>query len=841
MIGGLLGSICAGTLKASFLLWLSGLNMPLWFYCLLPPCYWFPFYFRTWLRYQKLDGMGESEKELRIVTEYTAFRLQCTAFCATVVIFGPGRTIAYWIIVVSIAVLGVMRLFYMTLRATARVNNSFLDFSRTIYNALAIGIHKTHSFLFFLVFDIDSYSDMVRMYILPWTLRKTGEFTEVLLHTLMRRSHIPQYKYEKFETQDFEKSTRTQIRLLRIPRQLFFFGHLKCSLEIVDLESSPAYEALSYRWGFGMDNKKKTSATSEENPGQIEKRLIHVNGRSMWIPRSSYELLHARSSIWHTRLVWIDAICIDQGNNDEKSFQVPLMGSIYSKASRIIVWPGDRLDSGLASAMILRLLSAYEMFDAPQYEMKDYFADEIDKPGWKALVKLLHDPYFTRVWVVKEIAVGENVQIYHGGHYTQWDIFAIAYAECIHPQRRVLMSGNNDNGLDSPVMRDHNDAIGGIYVMISLKKVYSEEQEGKTHIGHLLADCASMHATDPRDKVWGLNGLLGDSPLPREIIDYKKTQREVFIETACYSLRQRFDPYAILAYAGLGWRQRSSTLPTWVPNWAEERLALSLWDRHHSGSGQSTATHLEPEIEILFSDKTPILATKGLILDRICGETSSVTLLTEEFKGQTLRERGIGIARWYKEATALAETGDTYPYSSQSRQEAFWRTIVVDRNFIERPAPASFEQCNKIYEKLSDARLKTVGLPTEAHLASLQADPELSAIWPQGLEELSRFHEFQAAIANAADGRKFCVTDEGYMCLIPTGSRVGDLICVIFGAPTPFVLREYKDKIGHYATDKSLYQLVGECYVHGFMDRFDGCNAERGGFVSPASQVLNIV
>jgi hypothetical protein len=202
-----------------------------------------------------------------------------------------------------------------------------------------------------------------------------------------------------------------------------------------------------------------------------------------------------------------------------------------------------------------------------------------------------------------------------------------------------------------------------------------------------------------------------------------------------------------------------------------------------------------------------------------------------------MRERGIEMARWYKEASVLAETEETYPYSSQSRREVFWRTIVADRSFVERPAPDYFELCNMVYGKLSDARLRTVGLPTEAHVASLQADPELSAIWPQGLEGLSQFHEFQAAISHAADGRKFSITNKGYMCLTATGGRINDLICIIFGAPTPFVLREYKGKSGRYATGKSLYQLVGECYVHGLMDRFDA----KKGFTSPMQQVFNIV
>jgi hypothetical protein len=537
------------------------------------------------------------------------------------------------------------------------------------------------------------------------------------------------------------------------------------------------------------------------------------------------------------RTVWIDAICINQEDDEEKAFQVPLMRSIYSKAKRVVVWPGDKYDSGMASDMLLRVLSAYAMSDSLQYEMGGFFADEIDTPGWKALMALLHNLYFTRIWVVQEIAVGSKVQIYHGGRYTNWDIFTFVYMECTHPQRRGLFAGINHNIFDSPVSRDNNDALGGINTICGLHDRYSKKQKARAHIGHLLADCASMHSTDPRDKIFGLNGLL-DLPLPQHIIDYKKPEAEVFIETACHVLNQRLDPFSILAYAGIGWRQVPSTLPSWVPNWAEEQVAFSLWDRHHSGPGQSTATHLSPEIKITSSAAGPILSTKGIIIDTINKENTPVPLPNSEYKHITRRERSIGMARWYKEAWALALTNDIHSHTSQSRLEAFWRTIVADRNFVDRPAPPSFAQCNTIYEKLSEARLRAMGLDAEAHLASLQADPEVSAVWPEGLEDLSRFLEFQAAIVHATDGRKFCLTrEEGYFCLTPQGSRVGDLVCVLFGAPTPFVLRGYTDKNGRFGMEGPLYQLVGECYVHGFMNGF----ADKKGLPIPSEQVLNIV
>jgi hypothetical protein len=88
----------------------------------------------------------------------------------------------------------------------------------------------------------------------------------------------------------------------------------------------------------------------------------------------------------------------------------------------------------IATMLVVRsLIPTFTMlwFEATQYEKKDFFADEIGTPGWKAFVKLLQNPYFTRVWVVQEIAVGSNVQLYHGGRYIPWDIFTIVRAFAI--------------------------------------------------------------------------------------------------------------------------------------------------------------------------------------------------------------------------------------------------------------------------------------------------------------------------------------------------------------------------------------------------------------------------
>ncbi|KAF4624308.1 hypothetical protein G7Y89_g13865 [Cudoniella acicularis] len=72
-----------------------------------------------------------------------------------------------------------------------------------------------------------------------------------------------------------------------------------------------------------------------------------------------------------------------------------------------------------------------------------------------------------------------------------------------------------------------------------------------------------------------------------------------------------------------------------------------------------------------------------------------------------------------------------------------------------------------------------------------------------------RLNYFNIGLQNAVFPRRFTITQKGYMGLTPPKAQVGDLICIFFGASTPFVVREIED---------GYFRLVGECYVHGLMD-----------------------
>lgn len=104
-------------------------------------------------------------------------------------------------------------------------------------------------------------------------------------------------------------------------------GDVRFSLHTVKLDDNPSYEALSYCWGDSNDT-----------------RLVYCEGMSLQITYSLFTALkHLRQS-GEERVIWADAVCINQNDIAEKSAQVQLMSRIYSQPSRVLIWLGNDMD-----------------------------------------------------------------------------------------------------------------------------------------------------------------------------------------------------------------------------------------------------------------------------------------------------------------------------------------------------------------------------------------------------------------------------------------------------------------------------------------------------------------
>jgi len=138
-------------------------------------------------------------------------------------------------------------------------------------------------------------------------------------------------------------------------------------------EGANLYEALSYVWG----DKESRRPISINNCGGEATSNLHT------------ALLHLRDPVFE-RVLWVDAICINQDDPDEKGRQVRSMANIYAKAGRVIVWLGEAAEGSDQAMEDIRVAGSEERHTRP-----------IDKRGREAIFSLLRRTWFERIWVSK--------------------------------------------------------------------------------------------------------------------------------------------------------------------------------------------------------------------------------------------------------------------------------------------------------------------------------------------------------------------------------------------------------------------------------------------------------
>ena len=188
-----------------------------------------------------------------------------------------------------------------------------------------------------------------------------------------------------------------EIRLLSLLPGKFNQGMIECIIRTVSLDEKPKYSALSYSWG-----------PWHEDIGGI---LLH----GLIYPISIYLLdaLQYLRSETEVRVFWVDALCMDQVDPEEKSQQVGQMREIFRSALRTYIFldhPGH--DSDLA----MDFLSTIQNLDVDG--LNNYQVDITDdmRKTLLGLYMLLRRPWWERVWILQEAAVASSDPLVGCGH-----------------------------------------------------------------------------------------------------------------------------------------------------------------------------------------------------------------------------------------------------------------------------------------------------------------------------------------------------------------------------------------------------------------------------------------
>ncbi len=171
---------------------------------------------------------------------------------------------------------------------------------------------------------------------------------------------------------------------------------IRCRLVPIHLNDpgSPGYTALSYTWGDATERASVGVVDAYQDDGS-PRQAISVTAN---LDHALRRIRRRDSSLW----MWIDAICINQGDLKERSKQAGRMREIYQKASEVYAWLGEADSNSQTSWKLIRDIIKRDDLDSTLRIIQDPSRAE----HFRALHALFRRPYWTRIWVIQEVNSG---------------------------------------------------------------------------------------------------------------------------------------------------------------------------------------------------------------------------------------------------------------------------------------------------------------------------------------------------------------------------------------------------------------------------------------------------
>jgi hypothetical protein len=579
---------------------------------------------------------------------------------------------------------------------------------------------------------------------------------------------------DKFDYPPLDNGTN-EIRLLTL-KAGYGEEDIKCLVTQHKLVQNLGYEALSYSWG----------TSTETIP-------ISINARhSMHIRTNLHSALRHLRRQKDDRILWIDAVCINQKDNVEKNHQVRMMKRIYEYADQVVIWLGEAIEHTGRAFEKLNKAAEYMREPDPDVTAKppQWIKDELfGTETWTALMDISRREWWTRIWVIQEVALAKQAVIACGNHHLS--------ADCYNEAMQLLSA--------TFILWDEMDNF-------EWRRLKSELPKKTTNnLLQLAQKYRGLKATNPRDKLYGLLGLAEGMNFEPE---YQLSVRGVygrFVE-ACIESSGTLD---VLSFVSPTFHNTLS-LPSWVPDWTCVFSNSTLIDyrpfdkdRLFHASGDSVAefqtlfspkqaghVSLSAEIDVFNSFK--FCSVSGFITDKIAHLGDPAENIESIKSHETpLMQQWIAIFK--------TSTDTNGPYKTKDDLfNAFWMTLVADYDCFRRTRT---NQELKSHQSVFERWLHRE--PTEL----TQSSPPL---------EENNMIKYRVMLKRATELRRLFVSTKGYVGLAPFHAEVGDLICILFGGQTPFILRNCfhaHPQLPHtFSGEGRTHFFVGESYVHGIMD-----------------------
>ena len=549
-----------------------------------------------------------------------------------------------------------------------------------------------------------------------------------------------------------------EIRLIRMRHQETDDMHIAGHIASYPLNECPSYMALSYCWGK-----------------DVPSHLLVMNGQRIILQDNLDSFLRRviRYKKREVDFLWIDAICINQADNEEKNTQLALMRDIYASASRIVIWLGEYGGNNHMALEFWKCV-AEELRNDDQFDL----GLRISKGEIMALDCLRQREYWRRVWILQEASTTTVPrEIWCGSRCVAFEAAVLANGAL---QRYLVSQGH------FPQVDPWIPELGNLAAFERLRSGNNDDKHAglpfqtsdgqKNSLPDLLYKTRDLQASNPRDKIYALLPIYSDiyrGQLPQ--VDYAKPVSYAFEEAVIHILSREQDPRVFLLCSQSGPLASNSS---WIPNFKDIPQYFVAFDCH---------------------TKFRARANMALNLSIDLGHRKYVT-----FHGT-----------WFGTVREVHQPLTTISNKASSTSKAFWQ---------ERFSSWINSVAQFFFSNGADQAYARGGLLSEAvdRLLALDCCPGLIMgrtgqvlHWP--LQEIMagasppRLEDTQPSFTDMllriGHASLFWTTSE----LIGLGDpsvRAGDLVVVCWGLSVPLILR----------SSALFYRLLGPCFVQGVMD-----------------------
>ncbi|KAL3417252.1 Heterokaryon incompatibility protein 6, OR allele 5 [Phlyctema vagabunda] len=643
------------------------------------------------------------------------------------------------------------------------------------------------------------------------------------------------------------------IKLLPIDGNEKFKSLPACHIFHASLHDQPNFVALSYVWGAATDL-----------------RVILVEDCSVRVTKNLYDAMMVLRPLKEDLVIWVDALCINQSDDEEKSWQVGLMADIYQKACKVLAWLGlaqsdddlvlDYLNSLGAKAEACGMDNGFEPYQDVWQKLALQPREFRDLSRSNARIRTLagtilmfpkdtlysifysisgwhdHDdllpiagikrfftrPWWGRIWILQEITFPDNAEFLCGSKsITRRRCSAALGAYCALRSVLVTTFTNQPQTLTSYQLEIVSDLFQHRpTVMLSSWNIYRYSRFPLAAL--LRATCVGsinfhrhgphhLESSDPRDKIFALLGLAADREELEKLgvfPNYSKTCKETYTTAMLVLLQQGH--MSLLSFCQTPKIQ--SSLPSWVPDWSRSATDMlqDVENDHITTYPQFSASGVQSS-----HSKVTAIRRKGAI-EGISVECHVYDQIFEagSFPGRIsshevpLEETSSWPVKWIVEILRLTYQERQLYVDFSDRLHAAARTSI---------GGVGYNQDTELV-RVRDDRFTDAVVLLENGIKHIEGNHI-----KLGLQQLlkNRVHEdnlnsrtsilsrLGSEIIGKSLGRLPFITWKGHLVLGPEYAEAGDFVALIKGTQVPFILRRQSD---------GQYRLIGEAYVDGIMD-----------------------